>query len=118
MGLLLHADPQLAPAPGDSFIVTDGRLLICALSQGAERLFCRSEPSVIHRPVSDLLVGVADEGGLSSLAMLLTAAAEGTVEVTDAVVATVEGGREHHSARLGPCGPPAAALLLIDDAVV
>jgi hypothetical protein len=68
--------------------------------------------------VSDLLVGVADEGGLSSLAMLLTAAAEGTVEVTDAVVATVEGGREHHSARLGPCGPPAAALLLIDDAVV
>ena len=58
MGLLLHADPQLAPAPGDSFIVTDDRLLICALSAGAERLFRRSEPSVIHRPVSDLLVGV------------------------------------------------------------
>jgi hypothetical protein len=118
MGLLLHADAQLAPAPGDSFIVTDDRLLICALSQGGERLFRRSEPSVIHRPVSELLVGVgAAEAGLPSLDTLLRAAAAGALEVTAAVVATVEGGREHHPARLGPCGPPTAALLIVDDAV-
>jgi PAS domain-containing protein len=115
MGLLLHADPRLAPAAGDAFLVTDDRLLICALSQAAERLFRRSEPSVIHRPVSDLLVDVgADEAALPSLATLLSAAAAGALDVTEAVVATVEGGREHHPARLGPCGPPTAALLIID----
>ena len=38
MGLLLHARPELAPGPGDAFVVCDADLRVCALSRGAEQL--------------------------------------------------------------------------------
>jgi PAS domain-containing protein len=118
MGLLLQADRQLAPAPGDAFVVTDDELAVRAVSQGAEQLFGRSEPSVIHRPLAELLFGVdTDSHGLPELPRLLRAAAAGESEIVETVVVRATGAREHLKATVGACGPPAAALLVIGDRV-
>ncbi len=115
MGLLLRAHPHLAPAPGDAFLVCDARLRVCALSRGAEELLEVSEPSVIHQPVAELVRGVRrGASGMTVLPALLRAAAEGGVDIERTVV--VLGGRVSgpSPARLGTCGPPQAALLVLD----
>ncbi len=118
MGLLLEADQQLAPKPGDAFVVTDDQLAVCAVSSGAERLLGRSEPSVIHRPLSELLFGVkTDSHGAPELPRLLRQAAAGKADIVETVVARSTGGREHLQARIGACGPPAGALLVLGDPV-
>lgn len=119
MGLLLQADARLAPAPGDAFLVTDDQLLLCAVSHGAERMFGRSEPSIIHHPVGSLLLGVGSgEDGSPALEDLLRAAASGQLEeIVETVVVAADGTRGAYQARIGACGPPAAAILMIDAAL-
>jgi hypothetical protein len=115
MGLLLRAHRDLAPAPGDAFVVCDAQLRVCALSRGAELLLGAFEPSVIHSPLGDLVSGVTrDAHGEPALPGLVRDAAAGMLEIERTIVAP--GGRREANcpARVGSCGPPLAALLVID----
>jgi hypothetical protein len=118
MGLLLRTHRDLAPAPGDAFVVCDALLRVCALSRGAELLLGVFEPSVIHSPLEDLVTGVTrDAHGEPALPGLLRDAAAGELEIERTIVAP--GGRREATcpARVGSCGPPLAALLVIDAAL-
>lgn len=115
MGVILEADPRMAPAPDGAFLVCDELLLVCALSGGAERLLGREEPQVIHRPLSQLLLGAElDEQGIPRLPDLLGEAARGDLEVTDTIVSPLEEPRARLRSRVGSCGSPVAALLVLD----
>jgi PAS domain-containing protein len=114
LGLILQTERGMAPSPGDAFLVTDDDLLICAVSDGAERLLGTDEPTIIHRPVGELLVGRdRDPGGRQRLPELLRAAARGSAGIVETFVGLLAGSGEQYTARLGACGPPAAALLVI-----
>jgi len=105
----------MAPAPGAAFVVCDELLLVCALSQGAERLLGREEPQVIHRPLSQLVLGAdLDEQGIPRLPELLGEAARGDLDGTDTVVSPLDQPHTRLHARVGSCGSPVAALLVID----
>ena len=116
MGLVLTAQARVAPEPGDAFLVTDERLLVRALSQAGEELVGESEPAVIHRPVSELVRGVTPDGRPDApLLRLLVDAAAGA---TSLAVTRVRVGRGERAgerlARIGPCGPSSAALLVFE----
>ena len=115
MGLLLRAHHELAPRRNDAFIVCDERLRVCAVSRGAEELLGISEPDVIHTPIGELVEGVTrDEHGDPALTGLLLEAATEALQVERTIVAP-KGRREATCpARVGACGPPAAALLVLD----
>ena len=116
MGLLLQAHPGLAPEPGDAFVVCDADLLVCALSRGAEELLGVFEPAVIHQSINGLLAGISrNADGIAALPSLLREAAAGggpAIERTIVAIAGQDVGR--CPARVGPCGRPSAALLVID----
>jgi len=115
MGLLLHARPELAPGPGDAFVVCDADLRVCALSRGAEQLLGAFEPAVIHAPLGDLVAGVSrDIDGTSALPRLLRKAAAGQLGIERTIVSLAGLRDATWPARVGACGRPPAALLVID----
>jgi hypothetical protein len=118
LGLMLQADSELAPSPGDAFIVVDRDLLVCAVSAGAERVLGAREPTLIHATVDQLLRGAGEtdaEAGERSLLDLLRAATRGRAAIEQTVVSLVDRAADGFTARLGPCGPPAAALLVLGE---
>jgi hypothetical protein len=115
LGLLLQAGADAAPAPGSAFMVLDGTLSVCALSEEAERLLATSETEAVNRHVTELLVPAdAEAQGPENLAVAVTWAARGDVATRQVVVrpATTFGVRLR--ARIASCGPPRAALLVFD----
>jgi hypothetical protein len=113
MGLLLHADARLAPGAGDAFVVVDERLLVRALSRGAEDLLGTSEPVAVHRPVSELVGGVTADGAPDApLGRLLAEAAAGELVLAETLVRVGADPHRRRRVLLGPCGPPPAALLV------
>jgi len=117
MGLLLQAPADNAPAPADPFLVVDGTLTICAVSRAAEKLLGISETEAINRHVAELLVpGDSESGRNENLAALLTWAARGESPTKNVVVRPTNTFGVRYWARVGPCGPPSAALLVLADA--
>ncbi len=115
MGLLLQAGADAAPSPGAAFMVLDGTLSVCALSEEAERLLATSETEAVNRHVTELLVPAdAEAPGPENLAVAVTWAARGDETMRHVVVrpATTFGVRLR--ARIASCGPPRAALLVFD----
>jgi hypothetical protein len=115
LGLLLQAGDDAAPAPGAAFMVLDGTLSVCGLSEEAERLLATSETEAVNRHVTELLVPAdAEAQGPENLAVAVTWAARGDVATRQVVVrpATTFGVRLR--ARIASCGPPRAALLVFD----
>jgi PAS domain-containing protein len=117
MGLLLQAPADIAPTPKDPFLVVDGSLTICALSRQAEKLLGVSETDVVNRHVADFLVpGDAETSGGENLASLLAWAVRGEIPTNNVVVRPTNTFGVRYWARVGPCGPPNAALLVLADA--
>ena len=117
MGLLLQAPADNAPAPADPFLVVDGTLTICAVSRAAEKLLGISETEAINRHVAELLVsGDSESGRNENLAALLTWAARGESPTKNVIVRPSNTFGVRYWARVGPCGPPSAALLVLADA--
>lgn len=115
MGVILEADPRMAPATAGAFLVCDELLLVCAVSESAERLLGCSEPEAIHRPLSRLLVGAdLDEQGIPRLPELLGEAARGDLDLTETVVVPLDAPHALLHCRVGSCGSPVAALLVLD----
>ena len=117
LGLLLQAPAEAAPGPSDPFLVIDGALNICALSRHAERLLDVSETEAVNRHVADFLVPAdAETASGESLASLLAWAARGESPSTQVVIRPKNTFGVRYWARIGPCGPPTAALLVLADA--
>jgi len=116
LGVLLSASALVAPKPGDPTLVIDGALSICAVSQAAEDLLGVEEPELVNRHVAELLVPAhAETRGLDNFISLIVSAARGDVPVHDAVVRPAGVFGVRYVARVGACGPAAAALVVLSD---
>jgi PAS domain-containing protein len=104
------------PEPDDAFLVVDSALLIQAVSAQAERMLGVSEEMVVNQPVSQLVVP-ADAEALGPTGF---AAAVADVMANDETMQwfvrpwNTFGVRMR--ARIGACGPPRAALVVLDAA--
>ncbi len=114
LGLILESRADVAPSSGDAFLVLDRSLAVCAVSEAAERLLAASEPDVVNRHVSDLLMSADAEesdGGSLSAAVTWAARSDGGTRTVTVRPANTFGIRL--TARIASCGPPRAALLVL-----
>ncbi len=116
LGLLIGAPAELSPAPDDPFLLVDSTLSVCGLSGLAEELLGVSETAAVNRHVNELLVPAdAEASGPGDLVNLLIHAARGEGEVHEVVLRPTDEYGIRFWARIGPCGPPRAALLVLGD---
>ncbi len=116
LGLLLHADADLAPGPGDAFLIVDGSLCVQAVSASAEHELGVRESQAINRHFTELLIqGEAEPPAAASLAVAIAHAASGGEDEHQPVTV-----RPSHTfgvrlrARIAACGPPQAAVVVLD----
>ena len=114
LGLVLLAAADLAPRPGEPFLVIDSTLSVCAVSAHAEELLGTDETQAVNQHIADYLVPAdANAGSAGNLLALLVDAASGSGEPRTAVVRPRQEFGVRFRARIGPCGPPHAALLVL-----
>jgi hypothetical protein len=115
LGLILESPADAAPSAGDAFLVLDHSLAVCAVSEAAERLLAASEPDVVNRHVSDLLMPAEAEGkNGTGLSAAVAWAARGDPGIRTAVVRPANTFGIRLTARIAGCGPPRAALLVLE----
>jgi PAS domain-containing protein len=115
LGLILESAVDVAPKAGDAFLVLDRSLSVCAVSQAAERLLATSEPDAVNRHLSSLLIPAeAEEKGAEGLSQAVAWAARGGGTTRTAVVRPANTFGIRLTARIGACGPPQAALLVLE----
>jgi hypothetical protein len=116
LGLLLETRADVAPNPDDSFLVVDSQLLVQAVSVNAERILGVDEEQAIDQPVSQLLVPAdAEAAGISSFAAAVADAMSSEVP-SQTFVRPWNTFGVRMRVRIGACGPPAAALIVLDAA--
>jgi hypothetical protein len=114
-GLILQASADVAPRLGDAFLVLDRSLSVCAVSRAAERLLVTSEPDVVNRHVTSLLMPAdAEHGAGGSLAAAVAWAARGDGGTRSVKVRPANTFGIRLTARIASCGPPRAALLVLE----
>jgi hypothetical protein len=105
----------MAPRAGDAFMVLDRSLAVCALSEAAERLLAAREPDVVNRHVTDLLMPAdAEEKNGTTLSVAVAWAARGRGGCRTTVVRPANTFGIRLTARIASCGPPRAALLVLE----
>ncbi len=115
LGLLIEAAEGAAPQAGDAFLVLDRALSVCAVSRGAEQLLATSEPDVVNRHISDLLMPAeAEDEGAESLSVAVAWAARGDEGTRRAVVRPANTFGIRLTARIAACGPARAALVVLE----
>jgi hypothetical protein len=114
MGLMLRAPDDVAPSAGEAFLIVDRALAVCAVSETAEDAVGVTEPFAIGRLISELVVPEATAPGAEGLLMLVRRAVldGGPPRRTPARVAGE--GADVVTVRVGPCGPPRAALIALE----
>lgn len=116
LGLVLQAPPDVAPRVDEPFLVIDSTLSVCAVSAKAEELLGTDETQAVNRHVADFLVPAdVNAPGADNLLVLLVDAASGSGEPRSAIVRLRQEFGVRFRARIGPCGPPHAALLVLTD---
>jgi hypothetical protein len=116
MGLLIGAPSELAPAPSDPFLLVDSTLSVCGMSALAEERGGVVETEADTRHINERLVPAdAAASGPGDLVNLLVHAARGAGEVHDVVLRPSDESGIRYWARIGPCGPPRAALMVLGD---
>jgi hypothetical protein len=116
LGLMVSAPPDAAPTAADPFLLVDGQLSICAVSRLAEELLLTSETEVVNSHIGDLLVPADIEvSGPESLVNLIVHAARGAGETHHVVLRPAKEFGIRFWARIAPCGPPRAALVVLAD---
>lgn len=116
LGLILQAPSDLAPQAHEPFLVIDSTLSVCAVSARAEELLGTDETLAINRHIAEFVVPAdANAPSAENLLVLLVDAASGVGEPRTAVVRPRSEFGVRFRARIGPCGPPHAALLVLTD---
>ena len=116
LGLVLQAPSDIAPAGDAPFLVIDATLSVCAVSASAEKLLGTVETQAVNQHVTDFLMPAdANAPNAENLLALLIDAASGGGEPHTVVVRPRQEFGVRFRARIGPCGPPSAALLVLSD---
>ena len=114
LGLVLQAGVEFAPRPDEPFLIVDTSLSICAMSVEAEALFGIEETAAVNKHVADFLVPAdANAPSAENLLALLVDVAAGCGKPCTAVVRPRQEFGVRFRARIGPCGSPRAALLVL-----
>lgn len=115
LGVVISAAADLAPRTGEAFLIVDRQLKLCALSRGAERLLGVVEPEAVHRQVGDFLEPADAEAGAGDqlLQQIIAAAATGFAPPHSIVVRPAGEYGVRYAARVGSCGPPEGALIVL-----
>jgi hypothetical protein len=115
LGVVISAAQDLAPRAGESFLIVDRQLKVCALSRGAERLLGVDEPEAVHRHISDFLEPADAEAGHGAelLQGIVGSAAMGFASPQSIVVRPSGEYGVRFAARVGRCGPPEGALIVL-----
>ncbi len=116
LGLLLETREDALPAPDESFLVVDASLLVQAMSVSAERLLGVTEDEAVNKPVSQLLVPADAEAQGTSAFAGGVAKAMGSDEPTHTFVRPWNTFGVRMRTRIAACGPPRAALVVLDAA--
>jgi hypothetical protein len=115
LGLLLEAREDAVPDSRDAFLVVDSALLVQAMSREAQALLDMTEEMAVDKPVSELLVPADAEAGRTGFAGAVAQAADGEDPDTNrAVVRPWNTFGVRMRARIATCGPPRAALIVLD----
>ena len=115
LGLLLHAQADVAPSSGDAFIVLDGSLAVCAVSATAEKLLATREIDAVNRHITQLIVPAdAEAQDRGNVAAAVIRAAMGDAEARTAIVRPAATFGVRLRARIAHCGPPHAALVVFE----
>lgn len=115
LGLILESPADGAPDPGDAFVVLDQSLAVCAVSHAAEHLLATSEPDVVNRHVTDLLMPAdAEETGAQALAVAVAWAVRGDGGTRTIIVRPANAFGIRLTARIASCGPRRAALVVLE----
>ncbi|MBV8946596.1 MAG: hypothetical protein JO046_04380 [Solirubrobacterales bacterium] len=116
LGIMLETRADIAPSHSDAFLVIDSSLLVQAMSCRAETLLGVTEESAVNRPAMHLLVPAdAEAGGPARFASALTEAAAGADQPVSAFVRPWNTFGVRLRARVASCGPPRAALVVLED---
>jgi hypothetical protein len=95
--------------------VVDGSLLVQAMSRRAEVLLGMAEDLAVRRPISELLVPAdAEAAGQSRFAGAVAEALGRGDEPVHSFVRPWNTYGVRMRVRIAPCGPPRAALVLLD----
>jgi hypothetical protein len=117
LGLLLETRRDVVPGSADAFVVIDSALLVQAMSRRAEGLLGMREDLAVNRPITELLVpadaGTQDPG---RFAMAISDAAGGGDAPRRVFVRPWNTFGVRIQARIAACGPPRAALLVLEGA--
>ncbi len=114
LGLVLQAPADVAPRGDEPFLVIDSTLSVCAVSAQAEELLGVDETEAVNQHVADFLLPVdANAPCADNLLVLLVEAASGSGAPRTAIVRPRQEFGVRFRARIGPCGPPHAALLVL-----
>jgi PAS domain-containing protein len=116
LGVMLETRKDIAPSHRDAFLVIDSALLVQALSWRAETLLGVTEESAVNRPVVELLAPAdAEAGRPAGFAAALADAAAGADDPVTAFVRPWNTFGVRLRARIASCGPPRAALVVLED---
>ena len=114
LGLVLQAGADLVPGHDEPFLIVDTSLSVCAMSAAAETLFAIDETDAVNKHIADFLVPAdANAPGAENLLTLLVEVAAGSREACTTVVRPRQEFGVRFWARIGPCGSPRAALLVL-----
>ncbi len=105
------------PTNRDAFLVVDSSLLVQAMSAQAETFLGVSEEQAIDKPVAELLVPAdAEAQGRSGFGAAIAEAADGQdPEPTRRFVRPWNTFGVRMRARIATCGPPRAALIVLEN---
>jgi PAS domain-containing protein len=116
LGVMLETRRDITPSHRDAFLVIDSSLLVQAMSWRAETLLGVTEDSAVNRPVVQLLVPAdAEAARPARFAAALAEAAAGIDDPVSAFVRPWNTFGVRMRARVASCGPPRAALVVLED---
>jgi hypothetical protein len=116
MGLLVETRADAVPSRGDAFLIVNSGLRIQALSWPAATLLDVRVEEAIDRPVAGLLTAAdAESRGPGELINVLHAASTQSDQLQSLFVRPLDAFGVRMAARIAPCGPPRAALVVLRD---
>lgn len=117
MGIMLSAPRQALPGSGTAFVVVTREGRISAVSEAAESLV-GEEPGLLGMPIASALTSAEGDDRLVRLLARAAGAGREVAEATLTPVLHAGANPSRLSARIANCGPPRAALLVLERASV
>jgi hypothetical protein len=115
LGMVLQAPASAVPAHDAPYLIVDSSLNVQAVSERAEQTLGMIEERAINRHVTELLIpGDAEPNAVHGLAAAITAAAGGNEREERVAVRPSNTFGIRMLARIVACGPPRAALIVLD----